>query len=225
MPLTHYIWLYQLHWIEIDLKQDAFKYIVITPKSIWSFVCCTATNTSLISDKKQLLHRHFANYEKVYGPLWLIYIYLCNQYCILKLWAWILLMVTVYLIHRCGTLNWIHQPPLHQTWSRASNLIKSEWLFFSAKWAVLQLHPMIMARTSSTRWWCLLCTRSTNLGGLLVLTVRGKTFCYTRTHYCYSEANNSLFLLLNATNTNFIDFDLTWPGFKPTIFRTQSQAC
>jgi hypothetical protein len=62
-----------------------------------------------------------ANYEKVYGPLWLIYIYLCNQYCILKLWAWILLMVTVYLIHRCGTLNWIQYTNPH--------FIKLDWLW------------------------------------------------------------------------------------------------
>jgi hypothetical protein len=113
--------------------------------------------------------------------------------------------------------------------------ILSEWMSDCCLTPVEQFFSCIMARTSyiSMRWWCLLCTRPTDLVGLLIVLAhwnnspRVDMWCSTKTHNSNSEPINlcpySLIWCAKRkdANTNLIVwFGLTWPGLKSMIYHT-----
>jgi hypothetical protein len=105
--------------------------------------------------------------------------------------------------------------------------ILSEWVSDCCLTPVEQFFSCIMVRTSysSMRWWCLLCTKSTGLVGLLIVLAHLNNspgvdmVFYSNTLYPDSEPislfPHSLSLVLCAkrkvANTNFIVFGLVWP--------------
>ena len=57
----------------------------------------------------------------------------------------------------------------------------SEWLFYTAKWAIFQLYSSENKLQSMSWWWCPLCTRPTHL----VRSAVDRNFCLMCAYICY----------------------------------------
>ena len=109
------------------------------------------------------------------------------------------------------------------------------WLCYCVIWAIFQLSHGENKLHSMRSWWYLLCTRPIHFSWIIIVLAEWNnspqvdTSPHTLGHINLSFPSQSVFALSpqccmhngETTNTTFIVFDLTWPGFEPTIYHNR----